>query len=93
VPREEDLARNEQPLPPADTCLLPPVPGLTPTFLEFKPGSEVQTPTEGRAPSGEIGEEPITNEPEVPLVELIVHRRVNRLLWNEDSVPDNPRHT
>jgi len=69
VPREEDLARDEQPLPPAEVGLLPPAPGLMPSLPEPRLGPEVETPTDGEAPSGEIREEVVANELEVPPVE------------------------
>jgi len=70
IPREEDLARDERPLPPAEVRLPPPTPGLMPSLPELDPDLEVQTSTEGGAQSGEIGEETVTRGPETPSVEL-----------------------
>jgi len=70
VPREEDLARDERPLPPLEVGLPLPAPGPTSSLPEPELGPEVETPTEGGALSREIREELVTNEPEVPPVEL-----------------------
>jgi len=76
VPREEGLARDERPPPLTGVGPLPPMPGLTPSLSDARTASEVQTPMEGGAPSGEIRgktaiDEPevIVNKPEVPPTE------------------------
>jgi len=45
VPQEEDLARDERPLPPAEVHPPPSAPGLTPLLPEPEPGPEAQNPT------------------------------------------------
>jgi len=45
TPREEDLARDERPLPPTKVRPPPPAPDLTPSLPEPEPGPEVQNPT------------------------------------------------
>jgi len=70
VPREEDLARNERPLPLTEVRPPSPMPDLMPPFPESEPGPKVQIPPAGEAPSKEIREEPVTSRPVTPPVEL-----------------------
>jgi len=75
VPRAEDLARDERPLPLAEARPPSPAPGLTPSLPEPEPGPEVQKPPGGGALYGEIREEqseeiPVANWPATPPVEL-----------------------
>jgi len=70
IPREADLVRDERPLPLTEVSLPPPAPDLTPSLPGPELGPEVETPTGGGAPSGEIREEPTVPEPVALPVEL-----------------------
>jgi len=49
VPREEDLARNERPLPLTEVCPPSLTRGLTPSLPDPELGPEVQNPLRGRS--------------------------------------------
>jgi len=70
IPWDEDLVRDERPLPLTGVRPPPPTLGVTPSLQETKPDPEVQTSTEGGAPSRENGEGTVTGGPKAPPVEL-----------------------
>jgi len=69
VTREEDLVRNEQPLPLLEVSPPPPVPILTPTLPHLTLGLKVETPGKGGASTGDIREEQTVLELVNPPVE------------------------
>jgi len=66
---QEDVARQERPLPSLEVCPLPPAPRLPPPLPRSDTDPEVQNPPAGGAPYGDTRETTtITNRLEVPLV-------------------------